>query len=183
MDILQTTSLCILVIIAIGLVGLIIIIHKAVVRHQASADAQTHLLGRLIEVEIAIKSALPTMERNTGAAHQQLAESLPVIAKAVGDMSALLASRLPAFQESVSAMERVNAEVLRGIGETAKTLTTALALLDTLAKTHGDEAVGSRASTLHKAIATNSTALHKELGRVTAEVTALRKDLSEAVKF
>lgn len=201
MDAYQITSLIFLGILVVGLIALIVIVHKAIVRHQASTDAQSKLLGRLVEVESALKSALPALERNTGnaskylgetlpaierntgAAHKYLADSLPATAKAVMDLSALAAARLPALQESAAATERSNAEILRGLGETAKTLAAALALLDILAKTHGDEAVRARSSTLHKAIVSSADALHEELRRTTSEIAAMRKDLGEAVKF
>ena len=165
MDSFQITTLCFLGVIAVCLIGLVIITYRAVVRHQASTDSHTNLLGRLIEVESAIKSALPAIERNTGATHRQLAESLPLTAKASVDIAALIITRLPNLQESAS-------ETARGMSETTKALSASLALLESLAKTHGEDSVISRA-----------VALQDELRRSTAEIAALRKDLSEAVKF
>jgi hypothetical protein len=165
MDTFQITTLCFLGIIAFILIGLSIIIHKAIVRHQASTDAHTNLLSRLIEVESAIKSALPAIERNTGAAHGQLAESLPLTAKASVDIAALMVSRLPSLQESIS-------ETAHGMSETTKAISGSLAILESLAKTHSEDPVLRRA-----------VALEDEIRRTTAEIAALRKDLSEAVKF
>lgn len=211
MDNFQITCLCLLGVITLSFVGFLVLFYKSIVRHQASTDQQTDLLGRLIEVESAIKSALPAIERNTGAAHVQLVENLPLTAKSVSEIAGIMATRLPTLQESMHATERSSREIsgatiqaaetleaiqksimliqrnsdesLNVAGNAVKVLGASQEVLETLGKTHSAEAVDGRLCTLSETIRTNTSIIQNDLQRATAEVTELRKDLSSAVKF
>jgi hypothetical protein len=173
----QIISLCLLSLIALCFIALIVINYKNIIRQQVSIDAQKNLLDRLIEVESAVKSTLPSIERNTGAAHKQISETLPITAKSSIDMSALLATRLPVLAETLTMTERSNRETSRGVVEVVKLLVNVLNILERMAKTHGDEATGVRAIALQTSIESNMEKLRQELQRTTAEVTGLQSSI------
>jgi len=188
----QITSLVILGLIAVGLICLIVIIHKATVRHQAATESQTKLLARLIEVESAIKSALPAIERNTGASHKQLAEILPSLAASTVSASQqiaealptlvrngtssthLLSEVMPGISKAVESSERSASEMARRVPEITLRLGEILSQLVVLTKSHDEKSL---------TVAGKTEGVLEELRRATAEIAALRKDLVEAVKF
>jgi hypothetical protein len=194
----EISIVTLLVLLLIGLTLLTVITHKAILRHQVSTDAQTQLLGCLLEVEGALKAGLPaierntgnacdtlsqnlsaierntgststsiglnlpSIERNTGASQQHIADSLPTATRAITDISFLLSARIPSYHESIEIADAKRQASLDAIQETLKTLN----------QTMSSDAVQLRTATLSK-----------EISRVAEELSNLRTDLSNAIKF
>ena len=191
MDAFQVTSLILLSVTTIALLAWLVIGYKSIVRRdEAAKSLQSSLESvhpRLAEMEAALKSYLPAVERNTGEAAKQLIEVAGIIrslSQTEGESSKQLIE-IAGLVRSMAQAQLENLSHVRSVVELSGSRNQNVHKLITLSEDLNAATRLVKVSVDEGVQATNSLnqAASQKLTGVAQELAELRRELNEVTRF